>query len=97
MACYMELPKKVNLGGEVAEKNIEKKFDKTFKVIKNYKKIEKHILDGIKSNDPVRKQAALCAWLIAETGIRVGGERDLSRVADTVGASTLRKENFKLS
>ena len=91
----MQLPKKVNLGGAIAEKNIEKKFDKTFEVIKDYKNIEQHILEGIKSSDPARKQAALCAWLIAETGIRVGNERDLSKFADTVGASTLKKENFK--
>lgn len=94
MKTAMQLPKKVNLGGEIAEKNAEKKFDKTFEVIKDYKNIEKHILDGIKSKDPVRKQAALCAWLIAETGIRVGNERNLEKFADTVGASTLRKENF---
>lgn len=33
--------------------------------------------------------------MISETGIRVGNERDLSKFADTVGASTLKKENFK--
>ena len=95
MTTYMELPKKINLTGNIAEKNVEKKFDKTFEVIKDYKNIEKHIMDGIKSDDPVTKQVALCAWLIAETGIRVGNERDLSKFADTVGASTLKKENFK--
>ena len=94
MKTAMQLPKKVNLGGAIAEKNIEKKFDKTFEVIKDYKNIEQHILEGIKSSDPARKQAALCAWLIAETGIRVGNERDLSKFASTYGASTLHKEHF---
>lgn len=94
MDCYMELPKKVNLSGEIAVKNVTAKFDKTLDVIQSYNKIEKHILDGIKSKDPARKQAALCAWLIAETGIRVGNERDTDRFASTYGASTLHKEHF---
>lgn len=95
MRTAMLLPKKVNLGGDIAAKNVEKKFDKTFSVIKDYKNIDAHIMKGIKSSDPKIKQAALCAWLIAETGIRVGNERNLDKFADTVGASTLRKENFK--
>lgn len=94
MKTFMEIPKKVNLGGEIAQKNMEKKFDKTASVIQDWPKIKQHILDGIKSNDPVRKQSALIAYLIAETGIRIGNERNLDKFADTVGASTLKKENF---
>lgn len=94
MKTYMEIPKKVNLSGDIAKKNVAKKFDKTMKVIENWSAIEKHILDGIKSNDPIRKQSALIAYLIAETGIRVGNSRDLDKFADTQGASTLKKEAF---
>lgn len=94
MKTAMQLPKKVNLSGDIAAKNVEKKFDKTLSVIEDYRNIDAHIIDGIKSSDPKRKQAALCAWLIAETGIRVGNERNLDKFASTYGASTLRKEHF---
>lgn len=94
---YSTLFKKVNLGGEVAQKNVEHKFDKTIGVLNNFSKIEKHILDGIKSKDEKTKQAALCAWLIMETGIRIGNERNLNTQADTVGASTLKVKNFQFS
>lgn len=94
MKTFMELPKKINLGGEIATKNAEKKFDKTLSVIEDYKNIDAHIMAGIKSKDPKIKQAALCAWLIAETGIRIGNERDPEKQALTYGASTLLKNHF---
>ena len=72
------------------------KFDKTMKAIKKFKKIEKKIEDGLKSKDEKEQQTALITYLITLTGIRVGGERDLSKVADTVGASTLKVSNIVL-
>lgn len=95
MKTFLILPKKVNLGAKIIQKNTEKKFDKTIGVIKNFNKIEKHILNGIQSKDEKTKQAALCAWLIMETGIRIGHKRNLDKQADTVGASTLKVKNFR--
>lgn len=95
MRTHTVLPKKVNLGGSITQKNVEHKFDKTIDVLNNFSKIEQHILTGIKSDDEKTKQAALCAWLIMETGIRIGNERNLDTQADTVGASTLKVKNFK--
>lgn len=94
MKTYLVLPKKVNLGAEIVQKNTEHKFDKTLGVIENFSRIEQHILDGIKSKNEKTRQAALCAWLIAETGIRIGSERNLDKVADTQGASTLKVGSF---
>lgn len=97
MDTYLKLPKKVNFAAttDIAKGNNDKKFDKTSKAIKSWKKIEKHILEGIKSKDLARKQAALVAWLISETGIRVGEQgRNLTIRADTKGATTLTAGNL---
>ena len=66
------------------------------KAIKKYKKIENKIEEGLKSKDAKTQQAAAILWLIAETGIRIGNEKDLNVCADTVGASTLKVENIIL-
>lgn len=97
MKTFMEISKKVSLGGAIAEKNTEKKFDKTLDVIKSIGSIEKQLLEKMKSKDLATKQAAACAYLVMLTGIRIGNERDLSKFADTVGASTLRVSNIRLS
>ena len=43
----------------------------------------------------VRRISTVC-WLIYRTAMRVGDEKDPDE-ADTVGATTLRKEHIKLS
>lgn len=95
MKTFMEIPKKVSLGGKIGEKNVEKKFDKTINVIKSIDSIEKKLLEALRSKNKTTRQAAACAYLILQTGIRVGNERDLSKFADTVGASTLKVKNVK--
>ena len=97
MQSFMQLNKKVNFAAttSIAAKNTAKKFEKTWGVLDNWKKIEKAINDGLNSKDEKIKQEALVAYLIAETGIRIGNEKDLDKFADTVGASTLKVENFE--
>lgn len=99
MPCYLQLAKKANVDAksDIAQGNTSKKFDKTMKAIKKYKKIEKHIEDGLKSSDLKTQQIALVTWLIAETGIRVGNEKDLNISADTVGATTLKVQDIILN
>lgn len=99
MSCYTQLAKKANIDAksDIAQGNTSKKFDKTMKAIKKYKKIEKHIEDGLKSSDLKTQQTALVTWLIAQTGIRVGNEKDLNISAATVGATTLKVENIILN
>lgn len=77
----------------------QEKFEKARKLILNWDKMEKHIEEGIKSNNEKRKEAALIAWLIQNFGIRVGNEKSSNDGYDmnSVGASTLKIENIKLN
>ena len=73
----------------------QKKFAKAAKLLCHMKEMEKYIRDGMESNDEMTRQCAIVSWLIETTGIRVGtADRDLDIQADTVGASTLKKENI---
>lgn len=99
MKSYMPLSKKANIDAksDICQGNASKKFDKTMKAIKKYSKIEKKIEEGLKSKDVKTQQAAAILWLLAETGIRIGNEKNLDQHADTVGASTLKVENIILN
>jgi hypothetical protein len=67
------------------------KYDKTANILKHWTKIQKTILDDSVKGD----QAALITYLIQMTGIRIGEKnRDLTKFADTKGASSLLKENM---
>ena len=72
----------------------QKKFAKAAKLLCHMKEMEKHIHEGMESSDKLTRECALVSWLIQTTGIRIGNERDLDLQADTVGASTLKKENI---
>lgn len=72
----------------------QKKFAKAAKLLCHMKEMEAHIRNGMESTDEKRKQCALISWLIQTTGIRVGNDKDTALEADTVGASTLKKENI---
>jgi hypothetical protein len=72
-------------------KTSEKKFDKTADILKNWKKIQKHIYDGCIAGN----ENALVAYLIQETGIRIGHDRDPNKQALTYGASTLLKDHIE--
>lgn len=90
---YCELPKKVEIVN-IKRGNSEKKFNKSNNVLANWKALQNKIDEALHSDDEVLKQTALVTYLIQLTGIRVGNERNLDKVADTVGATTLRKENM---
>ena len=72
------------------------KFEKSRNLVKNWDKFEKHIMNGMHSKDEKVKQAALVAYLIYKSGIRVGNEHDDKTDNGTVGASTLLCKNIKL-
>lgn len=73
----------------------KEKYDKAAKLGKEIKKVEEKILDAMRSKDPrVAKIATVC-YLIYRTSMRVGDEKDPDE-ADTVGATTLRKEHIEL-
>jgi DNA topoisomerase-1 len=77
------------------QKEIEK-FDKAAELRRNLSRVRRHILRNLESEDlKCRKTATVC-YLIDKLKIRVGDEKDPDE-ADTVGASTLRKEHIQIN
>ena len=77
------------------QKEIEK-FDKAAAFRKNLPKVKRHILKNLESDDLKRRKTATVCFLIDKLKIRVGDEKDPDE-ADTVGASTLRKEHIEIN
>ena len=71
------------------------KYDKAAKLGKEIDKVEQKIISAMKSKDPRESKIATACYLIYRTSMRVGDEKDPDE-ADTVGATTLRKEHVKL-
>ncbi|HWP78421.1 MAG TPA: DNA topoisomerase I [Candidatus Nitrosotenuis sp.] len=71
------------------------KYDKAAKLGKEIKKVEEKIIAAMKDRDPKVAKIATVCYLIYRTSMRVGDEKDPDE-ADTVGATTLRKEHVKL-
>lgn len=71
------------------------KYDKAADLGKVIKKVEEKILDAMRDKDPRSAKVATVCYLIYRTSMRVGDEKDPDE-ADTVGATTLRKEHIKL-
>ncbi len=71
------------------------KYDKAAKLGKEIKKIEDAITKGMNSRDQRVSRIATVCYIIYRTSMRVGDEKDPDE-ADTVGATTLRKEHVKL-
>lgn len=72
------------------------KYDKATKLAKEIEKIKDSIVKDMKSRDPKLSRIATACYLIYRTAMRVGDEKDPDE-ADTVGATTLRKEHIKLT
>jgi DNA topoisomerase I len=70
-----------------------KKFEKAMELEKNFKRIEQHILKNLDSNDEKKRKVATVCYLIDAVNMRVGDEKDEDE-ADTVGATTLTKDNI---
>ncbi|HDQ05199.1 MAG TPA: DNA topoisomerase I, partial [Candidatus Bathyarchaeota archaeon] len=77
------------------KKEIEK-FDKAKEFQQNLPRVKRHILQNLDSEDLKRRKIATVCYLIDKLKIRVGDEKDPDE-ADTVGASTLRKEHIKIN
>lgn len=92
----LKSPKKIMFGATSSVKTgaDQKKFDKALHLIKDWDKMEAHIQKGLTSKNKKTQEAALIAWLIKETSIRVGNEDNSEGV---VGASTLKVGNIKLT
>jgi DNA topoisomerase-1 len=76
----------------VKQEREKEKFDKARELEKEYDKVKKHIVDNLKSEDLKRRKIATVCYLIDALSMRVGDEKDEDE-ADTVGATTLTKDN----
>ncbi|MCW4015744.1 MAG: DNA topoisomerase I [Candidatus Bathyarchaeota archaeon] len=77
------------------QKEIEK-FDKAVEFSQKLPQVKRHILKNLESEDLKRRKTATVCFLIDKLKIRVGDEKDPDE-ADTVGASTLRKEHIQIN
>lgn len=72
------------------------KYDKAKALAKEIDKIKDRVVKDMQSKEPKLKRIATACYLIYRTAMRVGDEKDPDE-ADTVGATTLRKEHIKLT
>ena len=72
------------------------KYEKAVKLAKEIDKIKDRIVKDMKSKEPKISRIATVCYLIYRTSMRVGDEKDPDE-ADTVGATTLRKEHIKIT
>ncbi|WP_428325649.1 DNA topoisomerase I [Nitrosopumilus sp.] len=72
----------------------KEKYEKAVKLEKEIEKIRKAMVKDMK--DSKKSNVATACYLIYRTAMRVGDEKDPDE-ADTVGATTLRKEHIKIT
>jgi len=72
------------------------KYEKAVKLAKEIDKIKERIVKDMRSKDPKISRIATACYLIYRTAMRVGDEKDPDE-ADTVGATTLRKEHINIT
>ncbi len=70
------------------------KYDKAQNLEKYIDKIEREIVKKMTSKDRDQRKISTVCYLIIKMAMRVGDEKDPDE-ADTVGATTLRKEHLK--
>ena len=72
------------------------KYDKAKKLASEIDKIKDKIVKDMQNKDTGVRRISTACYLIYRTAMRVGDEKDPEE-ADTVGATTLRKEHIKLN
>ncbi|MCY4491409.1 MAG: DNA topoisomerase I, partial [Thaumarchaeota archaeon] len=74
----------------------KEKYEKAVRLAGEIEKIRKQIVEDMRNEDPKISKIATVCYLIYRTAMRVGDEKDPDE-ADTVGATTLRKEHVKIT
>lgn len=74
----------------------KEKYEKAVKLAKEIDKIKNKIVEDMKNEDSKISRISTVCYLIYRTAMRVGDEKDPDE-ADTVGATTLRKEHIKIT
>ncbi len=72
------------------------KYEKAARLAEEIDKIKDRIVKDMKDKDSKKNRIATVCYLIYRTSMRVGDEKDPEE-ADTVGATTLRKEHIKIT
>ena len=80
----------------IKQERDQAKYDKAKKLSKEIESVKAQISKDMKNTDPKSRRISTACYLIYRTAMRVGDEKDPDE-ADTVGATTLRKEHVKLS
>ena len=80
----------------IKQERDQAKYDKAKKLASQIDKIKDKIVKDMQSNDPKIRRISTACYLIYRTAMRVGDEKDPEE-ADTVGATTLRKEHVNLT
>ena len=74
----------------------KEKYEKAVNLSKDIEKIKDRIVKDMKNKDVKINKIATACYLIYRTSMRVGDEKDPDE-ADTVGATTLRKEHINIT
>ena len=80
----------------IKQERDQAKYDKAKKLAKEIENVKAQISKDMQNKDPKIRRISTVCYLIYRTAMRVGDEKDPDE-ADTVGATTLRKEHMKLS
>jgi len=72
------------------------KYDKAKMLASEIETVKNKIVKDMQNKDPKVRRISTVCWLIYRTAMRVGDEKDPEE-ADTVGATTLRKEHVTLT
>ena len=80
----------------IKQERDQAKYDKAKKLAREIENVKAQIYKDMQSKEPKNRRISTACYLIYRTAMRVGDEKDPDE-ADTVGATTLRKEHIKLS
>ena len=80
----------------IKQERDQAKYDKAKNLSREIEKVKTQIVKDMQNKEQKNKRIATACYLIYRTAMRVGDEKDPDE-ADTVGATTLRKEHIKLT
>jgi len=80
----------------IKQERDQAKYDKAKNLSREIENVKTQIIKDMQDKEQKNKRIATACYLIYRTAMRVGDEKDPDE-ADTVGATTLRKEHIKLA
>jgi len=80
----------------IKQERDQAKYDKAKNLSREIENVKTQIINDMQNKEQKNKRIATACYLIYRTAMRVGDEKDPDE-ADTVGATTLRKEHIKLT